>query len=262
VYDTCRSLARIWNNPALRQKSRNMWREALWVRLIVFDWDGTLMDSIEQIVVAMQTCAQELAGGSLDDSSIRDSIGLGLTEAVQLLFPDMNKDFVRRFTHCYRCRYTNIPTEKQHTFPGIKNLLQELHEEGFLLAVATGKGRSGLDRVLESTQLRHFFHSSRCADETLSKPNPKMLLELMNELAVEPKQMLMVGDSAIDMEMANNAGTACVAVTYGVHNAAKLCLYQPCAMAHSVAHLRQHLLRYSGKSDFGSDYCESDNSME
>lgn len=212
------------------------------VRLVVFDWDGTLMDSIHHIIHAMQGAARQLGQPEFAETRIRDIIGLGLPEAVATLLPDADVSLQEDFCDAYREQYRAIPSTQQCLFAGARELLSSLREKGYLLAVATGKGRSGLNRVLQQTQMLDFFDATRCADETRSKPHPLMLQELMLELQVQPHQTLMVGDSTIDMEMAQNAGIARLAVSYGVHAAQRLGEFAPLTVAPTVDHLHQWLV--------------------
>jgi phosphoglycolate phosphatase len=184
--------------------------------LIVFDWDGTLMDSAAAIVAAIQAASRDLALPVPDESQSRHVIGLGLVDALTYLFPELDasgyEDVADRYRYHYLARDHDILL-----FDGAREMLEELSGAGLLLAVATGKSRHGLARALEAVGLSTFFHATRCADETFSKPHPAMLLELMHELGALPENTLMVGDTVHDLEMARNAGVSPVAVTYGAH---------------------------------------------
>lgn len=200
--------------------------------LIVFDWDGTLMDSEAHIVASMEHSIADLNLPRREKAAIRDIIGLGLREAILKLYPDADDTLCQQLVDRYR--YHFFADDPCETFPGAGELLAALSGQGYLLAVATGKGRRGLDRVLESTGFHEFFHATRCADETHSKPHPQMLEEIMEVLGVEPHQTLMVGDTEYDLQMAQNAGTAALAVSYGVHDMERLMACQPLACIHAL----------------------------
>lgn len=196
------------------------------VRLIVFDWDGTLMDSETQIVHAIQGAIADLRLETRTAEACRDIIGLGLQEAVDALYPGRDETFRERFVERYRHHWFS-DTHASELFPGTRETLELLKEAGFALAVATGKGRAGLDKALHQTALAELFAATRCSDETRSKPHPRMLNELLQELQVAPQQALMVGDTEYDLQMANRAGVGSVAVSYGVHARERLLQHQP-----------------------------------
>lgn len=185
--------------------------------LIVFDWDGTLMDSEAKIVRCMQAAATDVGIADVGASAIRNIIGLGLTEAMHALYPDQTPERRAQLVERYRMHFLERDTTVMPLFPGVVQGLEHLRAQGYLLAIATGKARRGLNRVLDETGIQHFFSSSRCADETLSKPHPKMLHEILAETGIEPSRALMVGDTVYDMEMARQAQVAGLAVSYGVH---------------------------------------------
>jgi phosphoglycolate phosphatase len=209
--------------------------------LIVFDWDGTLMDSEAHIVASMERAIHDLDLPRLEKSAIRNIIGLGLREAILSLYPAANDDTCRQLTDRYR--YHFLADDPCETFQGAQEVLQSLSEQGYWLAVATGKGRRGLDRVLESTGFERYFHVTRCADETRSKPHPQMLEEIMDELGVEPSSTLMVGDTEYDLQMAQNAGAAAMAVSYGVHTVERLMACQPLACLDAIHELTDWLAK-------------------
>ena len=195
--------------------------------LLIFDWDGTLMDSEARIVACMQAAAADLSLALPDSAATRDIIGLGLKEAVMTLYPGLDREMVERMVQRYRHHYlleNETPTE---LFEGAEQVLKELSAAGFLLAVATGKGRYGLEQSLQQTGLGPLFQATRCADETFSKPHPEMLLQLLDELGTEPGRALMIGDTEYDMQMAGNAGLAGLAVSYGVHSPERLRRHAP-----------------------------------
>lgn len=197
------------------------------LRLIVFDWDGTLMDSVARIVACIRAAITDLAFEPRDDATIRDIIGLGLREAIETLYPGCDERLHRDLTDRYRHHFLEADPTPSQLFAGAAETVARLHGAGYRLAVATGKGRRGLDKALRETGLGRYFHATRCADETRSKPDPRMLLELMDELDITAAETLMVGDTEYDMQMAHNAGTGALAVSYGVHAVERLHRHDP-----------------------------------
>lgn len=208
--------------------------------LIVFDWDGTLMDSAAAIVHAIQAATEDLGYAAPPAQQARHVIGLGLADALQRAVPDLPPEAYPRMVERYRHHYLARDQELS-LFAGVESLLAELAEQGYRLAVATGKSRLGLDRALDHCGLRPYFHALRCADQCHSKPHPQMLEELMQELGAEPQRTLMIGDTTHDLQMARNAGTGGVGVSYGAHAAADLHSLEPLACVHTVAELQQWL---------------------
>ena len=202
--------------------------------LIVFDWDGTLMDSEARIVACIQAAIEDTGAAPLGVEAIRNIIGLGLREAVQALYPGTDETFCQQLADRYRAHFLSATLAPSAMFEGAMETLRALARQDYLLAVATGKGRRGLDMTLVTSGLADFFHATRCADETASKPSPNMLLELMDELGVMPAKTLMVGDTEYDMAMAANAGTAALAVSYGVHTPARLRAHAPLGCVHAI----------------------------
>ncbi|GIU27019.1 HAD-IA family hydrolase [Shewanella schlegeliana] len=200
--------------------------------LVIFDWDGTLMDSISKIVTCMQQMAQSLSIATPSELAIRDVIGLSMEEALKTLYPTLPSVDFEPMINSYKEHYLTLNTTPSPLFDGSEELLSQLSANRYRLAVATGKGRNGLNRVLTETGLGHHFESSRCADESKSKPNPDMIHELLDELKVKPHRAIMVGDSLHDLNMANNAGIDAVGVSYGAHSESKLLLAQPKAIIH------------------------------
>lgn len=209
--------------------------------LLVFDWDGTLMDSEARIVACMRAAITDLSLASRDDASIRNIIGLGLTEAIKHLYPGTDLAFATAMIDRYRYHFLTADQTRSELFAGAEDTLQTLADAGYLLAVATGKGRVGLDKVLDETGLGRLFHATRCADETFSKPHPLMLEQVMDELGVEPQATLMIGDTEYDMQMANNARTAALAVSYGVHERERLLQHQPLHCIDAITELTEWL---------------------
>jgi len=185
--------------------------------LIVFDWDGTLMDSEVKIVRCMQAAAMDVGIADPGAAAIRNIIGLGLSEAMEALFPSADRGARSELVARYRTHFLELDATDMPLFPGVVEGLSDLSRQGYLLAIATGKARRGLDRVLDETGIRHLFVSSRCADEAFSKPHPRMLEEILNETGTETRRAIMVGDTEYDMQMARNASVSALGVSYGVH---------------------------------------------
>ncbi len=186
-------------------------------QLIVFDWDGTLMDSEARIVACIQQAAADAGLPVPSDAAARDIIGLGLLEAVQRLFPEVGRPDVDGLVDAYRRHWLGEAIEPARMFAGAQQMIEGLHTAGHLLAVATGKSRRGLDKALAESGLGDWFHTTRCADETLSKPHPQMLEEILCDLDTRPQAAVVVGDTEYDMQMAASAGVDAVAVAHGVH---------------------------------------------
>lgn len=211
--------------------------------LLVFDWDGTLLDSTGAIVEAVKAACRDLGQPEPDDAHARQVIGLGLLEALRHSVPELPENRLSEMVERYRYHYLSRDHELS-LFDGIRELLSELHHAGVLLAVATGKSRLGLNRSMVHNDLAAYFRSSRCADECFSKPHPQMLEELMNEFSVDPERTLMIGDTTHDLQMAINAGVPALAVTYGAHPAHVLGPLNPLAQLHSVDALAKWLRTY------------------
>ena len=189
--------------------------------LLVFDWDGTLADSAAHIVHSIRAAAADLGLTVRTDAQARHIIGLGLSDAMARLFPDLPAAGWAQVADRYRHHY--LPGESAVAlFPGVEAALPALCRRGHLLAVATGKSRRGLDRALSTAGLEPVFHATRCADEGFPKPHPDMLLHLLDLFSVAPGAALMIGDTTHDLEMAAAAGVDSLAVTYGAHPAEQL----------------------------------------
>ena len=209
--------------------------------LIVWDWDGTIANSTGMIVDAIVLAAAQVGLPALDPIAASNIIGLGLKESIHALFGDLAADKAQQLASQYNANYyageSAIPL-----FDGARELIIELHRRGFKLAVATGKGRRGLDLALEHCGLAKYFHETRTMGECFSKPHPQMLDELMDELVVRPERTLMIGDTSYDLEMAQNAGVKSVAVTFGAQSRDKLVGYNPLHIFDEFADLRNWLL--------------------
>lgn len=196
--------------------------------LIAFDWDGTLMDSTAVIVASLQAACADVGLPVPSDERSHHIIGLGLHDAMAYVLPGVGSEVyphvVERYSHHFRTREPDAPL-----FAGAQELLLELRGAGHQLAIATGKSRRGLDRVLEKTGLGPLFQATRCGDESASKPAPDMLLDLMRMLNVSPARTVMIGDTTHDLQMAANAGIAAVAVCYGAHPRQQLTALAPLA---------------------------------
>lgn len=204
--------------------------------LLVFDWDGTLLDSAGAIVAAIQAACRDLELPEPSDERARHVIGLGLGEALRHAVPELPEQRYPQIVDRYRHHYLSRDHELR-LFDGAAELVAELAGAGFTLAVATGKSRVGLDRALRASGLGAYFQASRCADECFSKPHPQMLEELMQEFAVAPERTLMIGDTTHDLQMALNAGVASLGVAYGAHPAAALDALAPLARLQKVEEL-------------------------
>ena len=208
-------------------------------RLIVFDWDGTVIDSPAAIVECMQAASRELGLAIPEARRASHVIGLGLHDAMKIVAPDLPGERYPEYVASYR-RHFLAREDVMRPFPGMPQLLEQLSNTR-LLAIATGKSRRGLERSLDATGVRRHFAASRCADETTPKPHPAMLLELMEELGVEAHGVLMIGDTSHDMEMARAAGVDGLAVTFGAHNEHELRACGPRGCMASVAALERWL---------------------
>lgn len=207
-------------------------------RLVIFDWDGTLMDSEARIVSSMQVAAREADWGELTAESVSNIIGLGLPEAIATLCPGIDAERAMRLRDRYAFHFVQGDTTPMSFFAGVEPGLARLHARlGQCLAVATGKSRRGLDRIFRETGTGQWFHASRTADETLSKPHPRMLEELLVELGVDVREAVMVGDTEYDLEMARALDMDRVAVTYGVHAPQRLAASRPVFTAESADEL-------------------------
>lgn len=207
--------------------------------LIVFDWDGTIIDSTGTIAECIQQAAAEMGLPVPDDGRARHVIGLGLRDSLLHAVPDLPESRYNDFVALYR-KYFLAREDTMKLFPGVLDLLSDLQSR-HLLAVATGKSRRGLDRALDAGDLRQYFVSSRCGDETHPKPHPAMLLELMDELSLSSNQLLMIGDTSHDLEMARAAGVDSLGVTYGAHKEAGLRACSPLNCFSSVRQLHEWL---------------------
>ena len=195
--------------------------------LVIFDWDGTLLNSLAKIAHCMQLAAADAGLASRDEADIHGIIGLGLQEALTTLYPEVPQaplDLLReRYSHHFLIK-DQQPCE---LYPGVQDTLDALKSDGHQIAVATGKSRKGLDRVLRNLGWENYFHGTRCADEAASKPDPLMLSQLLDELAFPVEDAVMVGDTEFDLAMAAKLGMRRVGVSYGAHPLQRLEIHKP-----------------------------------
>jgi phosphoglycolate phosphatase len=208
--------------------------------LVIFDWDGTLMDSTGVIAASLQDACRDVGIAVPSERDARFVIGLGLVDSFNHVAPGLDHEGQRRLSERYRHHFLARESEMP-LYDGVRDMLADLHARGRRLAVATGKARRGLDRVLDATGLRPWFEATRCADEGFSKPHPDMLLMLMEITGVAPRRAIMVGDTTHDLELAANAGVDAIAVSYGAHDAALLETRAAKARCATVAELHSWL---------------------
>lgn len=207
--------------------------------LIIFDWDGTIIDSQAHIIGCMKNAIADECLLVPSDDDIRHIIGLSLNGAIESLFPELDASAVHRVADGYRQHFFAESNEASELFDGVADLIHDLHASGYYLAVATGKGRRGLNIALDKTGLEPFFHISRCADETRSKPDPLMLDEILTDLDLDANRAVMVGDTSYDIDMAGSINMDSVAVTYGMHDRNHLKNSHPTHFIDSIHQLSQ-----------------------
>jgi phosphoglycolate phosphatase len=212
--------------------------------LLVFDWDGTLMDSTTTIIRCIQAAAQDLGLSTPTTENASYVIGLGLADAMKIAMPDVDPEYYPQIVARYRQHYLSQDHDLL-LFDGVREMLTDLSQQGYLLAVATGKSRVGLNRALTQHNLTPLFHATRCADETFPKPHPAMLLELTSELGQDINRTVMIGDTTHDLLMAGNAGAEAIAVNYGAHEDHALQELNPVYIANSIAVLHQWLTTHA-----------------
>ncbi len=212
-------------------------------KLFIFDWDGTLMDSVSRIVSSMQQAAYELKMPPVSDAKIKQIIGLSLDTAIQQLWVGLNEQQLQAMQQSYAEHFVRQSHVPMPFFTGALALLDWLktHAAQPYLAVATGKKRIGLERILQAQNMQNYFAATACADETCSKPHPQMLYNILADLDIKPQQALMLGDTDYDINMANNAGIDSVAVTYGAHNKQRLSAANPTVLCDNINQIKQWL---------------------
>ena len=196
-------------------------------KLLIFDWDGTLCNSIGRIVESTHAASTRAGYALCDDLAVKGIIGLGLPEAIRTLYPEIGDDELIAFRQHYADHYMALDAQPSPLFEGVAQAMEAFRADGYHLAVATGKARRGLDRVLKAHGWEDYFDATRAADETASKPHPLMLEQILAQCGVSPRQALMVGDASFDLMMARNAGMDSVAVSYGAQSAEALQAYEP-----------------------------------
>ena len=208
--------------------------------LLVFDWDGTLVDSASHIAASIQAACADLDLPVPDSAAAHHVIGLGMRDAMAYLLPHLEEDRYREVADRYRYHFL-AGDEAIETFPMVEEGIASLDEQGFLLAVATGKSRIGLDRALGKVPFGSSFVATRCGDEGFPKPHPDMLHHIMDITGVEPSRTLMIGDTSHDLQLAANAGTSSLAVSYGAHPLEALQRHQPLGCVSSFSELLEWL---------------------
>ncbi|MDH5545983.1 MAG: HAD-IA family hydrolase [Gammaproteobacteria bacterium] len=213
-------------------------------KMLVFDWDGTLMDSQAEIVYCFQSAAKDLKLAVPPTEEIHKIIGIGMQFAVRAIFPGVQSDEgINAIIERYRHYYFHPEKVQSELFEGIYDMLIDLESQGYLLGVATSKGRRGLDESLERTRLNKVFHVTRCIDEAQSKPHPQMLLDAIDMLGVERDEALMIGDTEFDLQMANNAGVHGLGVKCGAHPEERLRDCKPVDILEHTREVSDWLLR-------------------
>ena len=213
--------------------------------LLVFDWDGTLVDSIERIVTSLQFASRQAIGSDVSESQAKDVIGLGLMEAIHRLHPELeaqqHADELNSIADAYRQHYLFDNTVPAPLFDGVSEMLIELRNDGYTLAISTGKSRRGLDMSIREHGVAEHFATTRCAGENRSKPHPEMLHQILDELNFTADRTLMIGDSEHDLQMAKNANMKSIGVTHGVHDADTLEKFDPLVCLNDVTRLSDYL---------------------
>lgn len=210
-------------------------------KLLIFDWDGTIIDSAARIISCMQLAAKDCGFYVPTDEEVKNIIGLGLPEAIKILIPDVDNDGIELMRQNYGRHFLGNESTPSPLFPGAQNSLEQMHSKGMRMAVATGKSRKGLNRVFAETGLGYLFETSRCADETISKPHPLMLEEILQETGVTASEAVMIGDTEYDLEMGRQAGMDVIAVSYGAHHLDRLKGYKPVLEVHEFPELENWL---------------------
>ncbi len=195
--------------------------------MIIFDWDGTLINSIDWITSCLQHAAVQYDCPIPEPQAAKDVIGLSIIKAMQTLFPEADKQMQEQLVSSYSRKYFSKQISQDDLFPGVYGMLVQLNEAGYRLAVATGKTRTGLQEALQATGTEELFCITRCADETASKPDPRMINEIIQHTSTAKERSLMVGDSIHDLQMARNAHISAMAVSCGAHSAEYLQQYNP-----------------------------------
>ncbi len=212
-------------------------------RLIIFDWDGTLVDSEAAIVDAFRQAYQQASHRAPTYDEVRNIIGLNLNDAAAQLSPNLGSRMRLEIVDNYRSNYANLK-QSPKLFPSVSRVLRELNGQGYALAIATGKSRRGLQKGLAESDLGDLFVATRTGDQCESKPSPMMLDEILDELKIEAKDALMIGDTEFDLAMARAAGVPRAAVSYGAHSVERLGLFNPIFMLDKFSQLPEELNRH------------------
>ncbi|MEA1081624.1 HAD-IA family hydrolase [Marinobacter qingdaonensis] len=211
------------------------------VKVVIFDWDGTLVDSVEHIAESLHQAATELGFPAREREAYRDIIGLGMVEALEKLYPGISRDEMNRIREGYGRYFFKKVTTPQNVFAGMADVVADIRGSGRGCSVATGKSRRGLDLALVSSGLGEHFDITRCADETRSKPDPTMLEEIVRFYGIDPSEAVMIGDTRYDLDMAQRLGMPSIGVEWGVHKRDVLGEYAPHAIVDTVSDLRRVL---------------------
>lgn len=210
-------------------------------KLLIFDWDGTIIDSASRIISSMQAAARDCDFPVPSDEQVRNIIGLGMPEAIRELIPGVSDEGIESMRAQYGHYYLGEDNTPTPLFPGVQHSLESMHKKNMRMAVATGKSRRGLQRVFAQTGLGYIFETSRCADETTSKPHPHMLEEILAETGVSASEAVMIGDTEFDLDMGRRAGMDVIAMSYGAHSLERLQSYDPVLEVHNFIELENWL---------------------
>lgn len=211
------------------------------IKAVIFDWDGTIVDSIDHIATSLHLAAADLGFPTLEKAAYRNIIGLGMVDALKALYPGVNDPDIEAIRQAYSRYFFAKEATPQQIFDGMIAVIDDLRERGVGRAVATGKSRKGLDSALQSSGLHAHFEVTRCADETLSKPDPKMLEEILDFYDLNPTDAVMIGDTTYDLEMAQRIGMPAIGVRWGVHEDADLQRFSPLRIVSTTQELNAFL---------------------
>lgn len=211
------------------------------VKVVIFDWDGTLVDSVDHIADSIHQAATDLGYPAREREAYRDIIGLGMIEALEALYPGLSREEMNAIREGYARYFFAKVTTPQNVFAGMADVLEDLRKSGRVCAVATGKSRRGLKGALETSGLGRHFELTRCADETRSKPDPTMLREIIEHYGIRSSEAVMIGDTRYDLEMAQRIDMPSIGVEWGVHGREVLGQYDPHAIVGTVMDLREVL---------------------
>ncbi len=211
------------------------------IKVAIFDWDGTIVDSIEHISTSLHMAAADLGFPTLEKAAYRNIIGLGMVDALRALYPGVEDPDIEAIRQAYSRYFFAKEATPQQIFAGMQELIDELRGNGIGRAVATGKSRRGLNSALQSSGLHAHFDVTRCADETRSKPDPKMLEEILDFYSISPMEAVMIGDTTYDLEMAQRIGMPSIGVRWGVHNDTDLARFAPTRIVSTTQELQGFL---------------------